>query len=89
MTSHHQRSSRSLISHPHSSNDVLVSADVEAQKAWYSKTQFAELWTWLTSKNPMLTAMVVSGSLVVLIISIGYLRDDRNARKAATEKKED
>jgi hypothetical protein len=78
-----------LCNHPCSNDRWLLFADVEAQNAWYSKTQFAELWRWLTSKNPMLTAMAINGSLVLLIVCIGYLKDDRNAQKAAAEKKKD
>lgn len=56
---------------------------------WYSNTQFADLWRWLTEKNPMHTALVVNASLVTLIVCTGLLVDHRNAGLRAAASKKD
>ena len=62
-------------------------ADEENRSQWYTHTQFADVWRWLTGKNPMVTPMTFNGGAVMAFLCFNKLREDKKAKQEIKQKK--
>jgi len=60
-------------------------ADNESRHYWYSNTEFADWWRWLTEKNPMFTNFFLNGGLVSILVSFVRLYEDNKAQKSLSK----
>ncbi|KAI7841318.1 hypothetical protein COHA_004937 [Chlorella ohadii] len=61
---------------------MAVLMDEPERAHWYSRTQFADTWRWLTQKNPFYVTMCVNGGMVVTLMLSTRLWEHRKALQA-------